>query len=69
MKSRFVPYAMAPGRLLAQLFSDAAIAIWTYLWVLVGVAVHSAVSTIAEVGRQVEGGANGVAGNLKSAGA
>ena len=38
------------------------------MWVLVGMAVHSAVSTIAEFGRQVEGGANGVAGNLDSAG-
>jgi hypothetical protein len=68
MRSRFVPYATTPGRLLAQLFSDVAIAVWSYLWVLVGLAVHSAISTIAEVGRQVEGGANGVAGNLKSAG-
>jgi hypothetical protein len=68
MRSRFFPYATTPRRLLAQLFSDAAIVIWTYLWVLVGLAVHGAVSTIAKVGHQVEGGANGVAGNLKSAG-
>jgi hypothetical protein len=68
MRSRFVPYATTPGRLLAQLFSDAVAAIWTYIWVLVGLAVHSAVSTIAKVGRQVEDGANGVADNLKSAG-
>jgi hypothetical protein len=68
MRSRFIPYATRPGRLLAQLFSDVAIGIWTYLWVLVGLAVHSAVLTIAKVGRQVEGGANGVADNLKSAG-
>jgi hypothetical protein len=68
MRSRFVPYATTPGRLLAQLFSDATIGIWTYLWVLVGLAVHSAVSTIAVVGRQVEDGANGVTSNLESAG-
>ena len=68
MKSRFVPYATTPGRLLAQLFSDIVVAIWTSLWVLVGLAVHSAVSTIAEVGRQVQGGADGVADSLKSAG-
>jgi hypothetical protein len=68
MRSRFVPYATTPGRLLAQLFSDVTIAIWTFLWVLVGLAVHRAVSTIAEVGRQVEDGANGIADNLKSAG-
>src|ERR1700753_3103977 len=68
MKSRFVPYATTPGRLLAQLFSDVVVAIWTFLLVLVGLAVHSAVSTIADVGRQVQGGADGVADSLKSAG-
>src|SRR6201996_6412675 len=68
MKSRFVPYATTPGRLLAQLFSDAVVVIWTFIWVLVGLAVHSAVSTIATVGRQVKGGADGVADSLKSAG-
>ncbi|MFZ0904598.1 MAG: hypothetical protein WAN71_12190 [Mycobacterium sp.] len=68
MKSRFLPYATTPGRLLAQLTSDVVVVIWTFIWVLVGLAVHSAVSTIAAVGRQVEGGAGGVADNLKSAG-
>jgi len=68
MKSRFLPYATTPGRLLAQLFSDVVIDIWTFIWVLVGLAVHSAVSTIAAVGRQFEDGANGVADSLKSAG-
>jgi hypothetical protein len=68
MKSRFFPYATTPGRLLAQLFSDVVVVIWTFIWVLVGLAVHSAVSTIAVVGRQVEGGAGGVADSLKSAG-
>ena len=68
MKSRFVPYATTPGRLLAQLFSDVVVITWTFVWVLVGMAVHTAVSTIAEVGRQVEGGADGVADSLKSAG-
>lgn len=68
MKSRFLPYATTPGRLLAQLFSDVVIVIWTSSWVVVGLAVHGAVSTIAGVGRQVEDGADGVADNLKSAG-
>jgi hypothetical protein len=68
MKSRFLPYATTPGRLLAQLSSDVIVAVWTFIWVLVGLAVHSAVSTIAGVGRQVEGGADGVAHSLKSAG-
>jgi hypothetical protein len=68
MKSRFLPYATTPGRLLAQLLSDIAVVIWTLVWALVGLAVHGAVSTIAEVGRQVQGGADGVADSLKSAG-
>src|SRR6202022_4554280 len=61
MKSRFLPYATTPWRLLAQLFSDVVVVIWTFIWVFVGLAVHSAVSTIAAVGRQVKGGADGVA--------
>ncbi|WP_135452457.1 hypothetical protein [Mycobacterium sp. DL99] len=68
MRSRYLPYASRPGRLLAQLFSDVAVITWTAVWILVGLAVHSAVSTIAEVGRQVQSGANGVADNLGSAG-
>ena len=68
MSSRFVPYATTPGRLLAQLISDIVVALWTVVWVLVGMAVHSAISTIAAVGRQVETGANGVSDNLNTAG-
>lgn len=68
MKSRFVPYANTPGRLMTQLFSDTVVVIWSFVWVLVGLAVHTAVSTISEVGRQVQGGADGVADSLKSAG-
>jgi hypothetical protein len=68
MKSRFVPYASTPGRLTAQLFADIVVVVWSFVWALVGLAVHSAVSTIAEVGHQVQGGADGVAGSLNSAG-
>jgi hypothetical protein len=68
MTSRFLPYASTPRRLLWQLVSDFAAGIWVALWVLIGLAVHTAVSTIASVGRQVESGANGIAGNLGSAG-
>ncbi|HEY9265114.1 MAG TPA: hypothetical protein VIQ11_10960, partial [Mycobacterium sp.] len=55
-------------RLMTQLFSDAVVIAWTAIWVLVGIAVHSAVATIADFGYRVESGANGVAGNLDSAG-
>ena len=68
MQSRFIPYANTPGRLMTQLFSDTVVVIWSFVWVLVGLAVHSAVSTIAAVGRQVQGGADGVANSMKSAG-
>ncbi|RAV08622.1 hypothetical protein DQP55_19295 [Mycolicibacterium sp. GF69] len=68
MSSRFIPYATTPSRLLVQLVSDIVVVVWTAVWVTVGMAVHSAVSTIAAVGRQVETGANGVADNLDSAG-
>jgi hypothetical protein len=68
MTSRYLPYATTPTRLLAQLISDIVVIAWTTIWVLVGMAVHSAVATIAEFGRQVESGANGIAGNLDSAG-
>ena len=68
MSSRYVPYATTPSRLLWQLISDVVVVLWSFAWVLVGVAVHSAVSTIAEVGRQVNEGATGVSNNLDSAG-
>ncbi|AGZ50757.1 hypothetical protein PJK45_20220 [Mycobacterium kansasii] len=68
MRSRFVPYSTRPVRLAIQLFSDITVAAWTTVWVLVGLAVHSAISTIAEAGRQIENGSQGIAGNLESAG-
>ena len=68
MKSRWVPYASTPGRLLWQVVSDVVVLTWITIWVWVGAAVHSAVSTLAEFGYQVESGANGVAGNLDNAG-
>lgn len=68
MRSRFLPYATTPGRLLAQLFSDAVIVVWTAIWLLVGTAVYDAIVTIADAGRQVENGTHSIAGSLASAG-
>lgn len=68
MSSRYVPYATTPVRLARQLVSDILVLLWSAIWVSIGLAVHSAVATIAEVGRQVNDGANGVAGNLSDAG-
>ena len=66
--SRFLPYATTPHRFLLQLLSDITVVIWSAIWLTVGMAVHSAIDTIAEVGRQVESGANGIADNLENAG-
>ena len=68
MTSRFLPYSTRPHRLFFQLMSDITVAVWTTIWVFVGIAVHTAVSTIAEAGHEVEVGAHGIAGNLGSAG-
>jgi hypothetical protein len=65
---RFMPYSTKPLRLFAQLMSDITVSVWTMIWVFVGLAVHSAISTIADAGRQVESGSKGVADNLASAG-
>lgn len=68
MTSRYLPYATTPRRFLLQLLSDVLVVTWAVIWILVGIAVHTTVSTIAKVGRQVESGANGIAHNLDSAG-
>ena len=68
MKTRFLPYSTRPVRLFAQLMSDITITVWTTIWVFVGVAVHDAIATIGEAGRQIETGSQGIAGNLASAG-
>lgn len=68
MSSRYVPYARTPGRLLGQLTSDIVALVWFAIWISVGVAVHRAIATIADVGRQVHDGADGVANSLASAG-
>jgi hypothetical protein len=68
MSPRFLPYAATPGRALIQAAADFMVLLWLVLWFLIGKAVHTAISAFAEVGRKVEGGANGIAGNLDSAG-
>lgn len=68
MSSRYVPYATTPGRLLVQLTSDVVVAVWTAIWISVGLAVHRAVAIISDVGRRVHDGADGLAQGLASAG-
>ena len=68
MKSRFLPYATTPGRLLVQLLSDLLVGLWIAIWVMVGLGVHTAIATISKVGRQVKDSATGISDNLHSAG-
>jgi hypothetical protein len=68
MRSRFLPYAATPGRLALQLLSDILITLWTTLWVLVGLAVHAAISSFAKFGRQVNTSSTDIAHNFDSAG-
>ena len=68
MSPRLLPYATTPGRALLQALSDVLVLLWLVLWFTVGKLVHNAIEGFAEVGRSVEHGANGIAGNLNSAG-
>jgi hypothetical protein len=68
MTSRYVPYATTPARLFGQLISDFVVGVWIAIWVVVGMAVHSAVAAIANFGGDIENGASGIAGNLDEAG-
>ena len=68
MMTRFVPYASRPHRLAIQMVSDIVVISWTALWVWIGTAVYTAVALIADAGRTVQTGANGVAANLDAAG-
>ena len=68
MKSRFLPYATTPVRMTGQLVSDVLAGAWITVWVMIGLAVHHAIASIAGVGRQVNDSANGLSENLNSAG-
>jgi hypothetical protein len=68
MTKRFLPYASSPVRTMGQLISDVVATCWTVLWVWIGLAVHSAIATLADAGRRVESGADGIGNNLDSAG-
>ena len=68
MSSRYLPYASRPHRFLAQFTADVLVIGWIVVWVLIGVFVHAAVDSIAEVGRQVQSGAAGISTNLGTAG-
>jgi hypothetical protein len=63
-----MPYAATPGRALVQAVTDVCVVLWVAAWVFVGRFVHAAIESFAEVGRQVEGGAGGIASNLDEAG-
>ncbi|GAB6897999.1 hypothetical protein JCM9957A_10890 [Kineosporia succinea] len=68
MSARFVPYAATPGRAVVQVLADLSVVLWAVAWYYVGKAVHTAISAIADVGADVESGANGISSNLSGAG-
>ena len=68
MTGRFVPYAATPGRALVQIVADISVLLWVVAWYYVAKAVHAALSAIADVGADVQGGANGISSNLNGAG-
>ncbi|GAA3621092.1 hypothetical protein GCM10022223_42450 [Kineosporia mesophila] len=68
MSARFVPYAATPGRAVVQVVADLSVLLWIVLWYYVAKAVHAALSAIAGVGADVQGGANGISTNLNGAG-
>lgn len=68
MNPRLLPYANTPGRAAVQATGDACVVLWCLLWYAVGKLVHSAVAAFATLGRKIESGADGIGGNLDSAG-
>lgn len=65
---RLRPYARTPWRLAGQLLADLFVLVWVVVWVRVGMAVHRTVLLLAEPGRRLSSGADGVAGGLTDAG-
>ncbi|OBG79342.1 hypothetical protein A5714_14515 [Mycobacterium sp. E2462] len=66
--TRFLPYSTRPLRLFGQLISDVVVSLWTVIWGFTGLAVHDAIATIGDAGRELENGSKGIAGGMASAG-
>ena len=62
------PYAQTPWRLAGQLLADLFVLAWVVTWVRVGIAVHRTTLLLAEPGRRISTGADGVASGLTDAG-
>ncbi|WP_143028708.1 hypothetical protein [Quadrisphaera sp. DSM 44207] len=62
------PYAVAPGRRAAQVLADVLVLAWACACVLIGRAVHDAISQLSRPGLQLQSGAGGLAEQLRSAG-
>lgn len=61
------PYARTPGRAAWQVLGDLLLVLWVWLAWRAGEVVGSTVRTLAEPGRRLEEGADGVAGGLADA--
>lgn len=60
-------YADTPALRSRQLLTDGLVTGWVLLWLLVGRAVHGAVSRLAAPGRELEEAGDGLAGGLSDA--
>ncbi|MCU1431439.1 MAG: hypothetical protein JWP95_544 [Actinotalea sp.] len=61
-------YADHPGRRTRQIIADLLVLAWVVAWVLVGRAVHAAISTLAAPGRTLEDAGTSLQDGLTSAG-
>jgi uncharacterized membrane protein YciS (DUF1049 family) len=61
-------YAQTPLRLAGQLIADLFVLAWVVSWIRIGMAVHRVTLQLAEPGRRLSSGADGVARNLAEAG-
>ncbi|MCY7364844.1 MAG: hypothetical protein LH469_05970, partial [Frankiaceae bacterium] len=60
-------YAQSGTLRTRQLLTDAAVALWTLLWVRLGAAVHDAVQRLGAPGRELEEAGRGLSGGLSTA--
>jgi hypothetical protein len=61
-------YADTPVRRVGQVLADLAVIAWTYAWIRLGSALHDITLALAEPGRRLASGGDGVARGLADAG-
>ena len=61
-------YSELPARRTRQVVADVVVAVWTVVWIRVGLALHDAVMALAAPGREIADAGSGLENNLRSAG-